>query len=284
MLNDFIAFMRLYFAEELVREMYRSFLFFERFKSDTYTAPYQDVMALHQLEHSDGIIDQWRGLLERDTAELLEAHGIFVDEDASLSFKNDLIGLITVLMNLDNYDVVMTILEGFKDDLEQFADIAAEYTALDQTEVLEHVVRIHEHFIQALKVMAQGKRTESAVAIYPTLITNLSIYTEHLAENNMAVYLVKDGLRVGESLSTYLEMLKDELLLEDDELLAKNFVALALISSDYNNNLLMAFRENAFMLLADDHIRVKKIELHISRLSSEFVNLIGNHHEQNRLS
>ena len=284
MLNDFIAFMRLYFAEEMVKEMYRSFLFFERFNSDSYIAPYQDVMALHQLEHTDGIIDQWRGLIEKDTTELLESHGVFVTEDVPLRFKNDLINAIVVLMNLENYDVVMTILEGFKDDVEQFADIVAEYSALDQTEVLENVIRIHEHFIEALKVLARGKRTEASVAIFPQLVTNLSVFTEHIAEVNMAKYLVKDGLRIGESLASYLEMFKDELLLEEDELFAKNFISLALISGDYNNQLLMAFRNNAFMLLGDDTTRVKQIELHVSRLSSEFINLIGNYHEQNRLS
>ena len=284
MLQEYLAFMRLYFTEEAVREMYNSLLHLEMFKGPTYQPPYEDIINLHQLEHNDGLIDQWSTQIRVDMKDLLESHGIAVVEDAELSFMNKVVNTLVNIMNVDDGTPISIAMEAMKSSEELFSDLIEMFTDIDSANATLNLMIVKDDLIASIKKLAEAKEKQVDVDTFPELIYRLKVYTEFIASVNLAYHLVKDGLLLGQKLSTYL-LLTDETFDEqtDDLQYAKDFVSLAIISGDYNTDITLAFKEHSAELLGEDANRVKKIEILISNMAAEFSNRLKVEDEKARL-
>jgi hypothetical protein len=200
---------------------------------------------------------------------VLQQHMVKLVDTATVSEKNEILLALAHVQNLEDYTGIIRTLETFESPESQFARVIAELSMLDESKVIELVETLNPRVLEILKTYIYKKEeaNEKAETVDPKQLKQIRFFAQVLGKETLGGQLVASGIRVGEYFETYLDLVQDHVVAENDEVTASNVLSVIYLSVDGLNSPLLVYRKYSYRLLQD----IDKV----SRVETAILNLIA---------
>lgn len=215
----------------------------------------RDVLYDPESDDPDVLSTHFVSLFEQSVNELLAAHQIKCFDEVQLTYRIQILASILMVMNVEDPTPYLRILETDLSNEEQFAKILESFLPIDEAEVMSSVEEVHDEFLTRLRLYlaereAQLENDQMDSDIPEELFETLKLYFQVVGGQNLAGEMLKNGMRAGWPIETYLPYVKDYLKDLNTTELARDFLGLFFMSSDMYQQPLLAYRKHSEMVLS----------------------------------
>lgn len=244
-----------------------------------------DLLANDGFMDSSSIKDTFEVLLEKEMDKILSAYKVKLTSESPLRFKNSVLLSLIAMENLEDYCDVVDILDSEMTDEEIFSRLISEFSTLEAYEVMESIEELEEDFVSSVRNFIKYKESQDVGIDLPEklaeerrLLENLKIYSDYLESKlghreTIALGMVRSGVRVGEPLVDYLEMMGPEQILKEIQGLKSHvgLLGLILMSEERNDGLVHALETLRVWL----DVNFNDYQKFSGELRSEYNNYLG---------
>lgn len=192
---------------------------------------------------------------EQSVNELLEAHQLKCFEEVQFGMRVQILAAALMVTNVEDPTPYIRILETDLSNEEQFAKILEGFLPIDEATVLSAVEEVHDEFIARLHLHlsqreAQLEAQQEEAEVPEELFGMLKTYFQVVGGQNLASEMLKNGMKPGWSINTYLPYVEDYLKDLNTAELARDFLGLFFMSSDTYKEPLQAYRKHSELVLS----------------------------------
>ena len=235
---------------------------------------------------SDAVQDQFINELNIKLDYVLQQHTIVLNNDSTISQKNEILTGLARLQHLEDYTGVINTLESLEPDEEQLATILSDVCSLDVSTVMELVESFDPSILEVLKRYIYQKEAENETKVDADLklIEGFKVFNEAIGKDNVGTKLLESGVISGQKFETYLPFAEDSIVVErNPDKTAENFLSLLILSIDGYNSPITVYRKYSYQILQNLNT-VSDIEVRVLNLISKYSELKKALDEKNRLS
>lgn len=243
------------YSQELQEDLAGAMALFEAFE---YTAPYEqlaDTLYDPEQEDPDAVQLGVLGVFHRSLDHLLQCHQIRLQEEISISTKNQVLGVMVRIQNMEDPTPVLRILETDLSGEEQLAKLMEAYSTIDETQALDTFASVSSELLHRLRDTLYQK--EEAIEEVSTESMQNAAQFEVLrdffhvhGQTNLAAEMLNNGMRPGWALHLYLPYVQSALVAPTPTQMAKDLLSLFFMASDTYIDPLQAFRVHSETLLS----------------------------------
>lgn len=274
------------YTQEFSQELLKTIQLFDFFN---YKAVYEKVnnaiMDSHNrdsCEVSDGIIlDIKDGLTF-----IFKAHGITVYDEASIADQNELLTALALLMRLEDYEPVLTVLTSMESDEEILASIICDISSFDEVRLFSVIEDFNPDLLETIKTYAEGKTLEEDEEDLSRERSgnakSLGIFKTLYGEDALGIMMMQSGVILGAPFRSYIPFIEEHMVGTDNAATAKNFLSVLLLSGNGNNAPIITYKKyvERFVNSMED---IQKIEPIMLKMITEIENYRRAQHEQTKL-
>lgn len=279
------------FTYELWVDIEKSLSIMEQFELPDLYDKATELMSMTGTEEADTLKDMFYNDIVSKMYYLLKMHSVRLSKDASLAYLNELAEFFLTVQHLADYDSFYSYFNSTKTNDEIMFEILEEYTSVPSVIWAGIGFEYEEVLVLMLKSMCEQKLGIVQVDTNPDTIrlkakafVNMSVLANMGHENSLGVQLAMMQTLMGQPLSTYISLAKDNLLSnESDKDLATDFLSICLISKEQDTNPYTLWSEHSDDL--DMSIgRAISIQSEINNLYTTFTQYLKAKYEQDRVS
>lgn len=267
--SEILAFVQMYFTDELSREINRSFNLLKDFQLNNIESPYNDIIMQHQEVHNEQLMDMFIAQLNRHLDYVLSEHTIFLIDEATITEKNEVLAALLLVQDLEDYTGITSALESLASDEEQLADIISDLSQLPKVEVIRLVESFNPKMLANLLEYVTQKTQEKLEEPNPEILKSYKLFNKCFGTNHIGNELVEHGLLLNQPFELYLNYVKEVLTSGNAKDIALNIYSLLVVSSDGNTQPNAVYREYSQGLLQDLN-QIKAVESELTQLVSIF--------------
>lgn len=273
------------FTEEYKQDIFTSFDLFEKFNYLDYEESFIDVINNQSYLTGSDLKDNFVIELNKKLDYVINQHEIYLTDEATVEDKIEVMSALYIFQNLEDYTGIIRMLESFESDYEILSVIISDLCMFTSTRLMTILDSFSPNLLINMKLYInnlettqdnQDERADSKILV------NLKKYFDFLKEDCLAKYFVRDGIQIGQRFYSYISYCENSIVSSYDEITAKNFLSILLMSSDGYNNPLMVYRKYSYRILQDLN-RVSSVETHVIRLLNNFNERKKAEDEKNRL-
>lgn len=222
------------------------------------------------------IQDQFTVVLSSKLDYVVSQHKIKLNDGLPLATKVNILSVLLLVMYLEDYSYILTVLESEETDLEKLCKIISEYSTLSEVVVMESVESIDPSFMKKLKDFAYSKEETAIIDEDESdkeVITNVKLLKELTGIESIGYQLLKGNAKPNLTLENYLALIGEDIpeeLTKNIETIAHNVLSLLLLTRSNLNGILMLYRKN-FHLLIDDLATVTAVEVKLIEELNRFL-------------
>lgn len=255
---------------ELLAVLKDAHALFERVDLQDYEGSFEELLMVSESEIASDVdtVTAIHTLTRELLARIINEHGVYVTDEIT---TEHLVQVLTGLLDIQNYgdadQLVRTCtMEGTPE--ETFAELMPLVTNLESDELLMHLAQVDLSVIVRIREMAE---TQQSYAIpedqdTETYIAKLRKFIEAIGGERIGTtQLVQQGLKVGMSFETYVAIGGADFETFPDDKIAKELMAMAIISRDGSGNPRGAIKPY-LETLVHDMARITRIDVAIGDL------------------
>lgn len=264
------------FTPELTEDIIKAFELFHGFEIDDPEIDFLNIIMLNNNRTQADTQDIFIIKLHEKIDYILKEHGIYINAEARLYIKVQILSALYMLMYLEDYSYILTTLEMSNTPIEKVSLILSEYSALVEEDVLMVIINVEQSFISKLKEFAYSREDISTITQEESnkeTIQNVKLLRELVNVDFIAYELLKSNVRPNLTIQQYLAIIGNEELLKtikNIDKLAIEIFGLLLISRNSLNNILLNYRKNSHILLDNVNI-ISTIETKIIELLNKLI-------------
>lgn len=231
-------------------------------------------------DSQDDVLAEVYNYIRNTQREAINAHAVFVTEEADIDFCNELIHGLLTLVQYEDSDAVLGFCNANEfGSTESFANLMALVTTLSVDEVLLNILSVSDKLIGAVRtereigflfhMLAQEGSSMQEAQPY---VEKLLRFTAGLVDPKLRVVtLLKEGRSIGEPFANYADTFGRDIEALTVERAADELVACALVSCDGTNTPQETIRVHLEKYVADAgkasqiDMRVTQIMLRLTR-------------------
>lgn len=252
---EIVEYLRATFSPEMAATYEESFQLFSHFNVEDYILPFSEIYSLVDDFDSTYIQQQFVDQLDVSQRSLLNAHGIFMNDEATAQFMND---ILEGLKSVDSYSdiaAILTILDTQNTDEEKFSDIFEHVTTQPADVILTNLNRVNPGLIRKIAEIYNERRQHLSELSNneTTVIKQKAAWVKQLYQSDNLIFKqckqtalypkLEEGLRFNMAYDFYFKMLWDEIDEFGNYDLARELVGMAIISSDASDKVLETLRD-----------------------------------------
>lgn len=250
-----------------------------------------ELMSMYGTEEADTLRDMFYNDIVSKMYYILKMHSVKLSKGTSLEYLNELAEFFITVQHLVDYDSFYSYFNSTKTNDELMFEILEEYTSVPAVIWASLGFEYEEVLVLMLKSMCEQKLGIVQIDTNPDTIRlkakafiNMSVLANMGYENSLGVQLAMMQTLMGQPLSTYISLAKDNLLSnESDKDLAVDFLSICLISKEQDTNPYTLWSEHSDDL--DITIgRAISIQSEINNLYTTFTQYLKAKYEQDRVS
>lgn len=285
MTPEILAFVQMFYTDELTREINRSFDLLDDFQLNNIDSPYIDIMMQHQLVTNEQLMDEFIAQLNRHLDYVLSEHTVILIDEATITEKNEVLSALLLVQNLEDYTGVIAALESLAPDEEQLADIISDLSSLDKIDVIRIVEDFNPSILQHLLKYIEDKQQDISTEPCPDILKAYKLFNECFGNNHIAYELVENGLLLNQTFELYLSYVKEDI--SNPELSAKqkalDIYSILIVSEDGNKEPTAIYRQYSQSLFQDLN-QIKAVESELTNYIAIYNQRKGIENEKSRLS
>ena len=273
--DEIAAYMSATFAPEMRDEISASFMVLDAFSYQDLEDELSDILNDLDADDTDLTQEKFVACINKHLLKLLSCHQILIDEDASISLKNQILAVLFRIQTIEDPTPILRLLESSHPNEVKFAKTVEEFSEATETEVLEALVSIDEKFLINLMthLYAIEEAIENEEFINPSpeqknLKENLKDFFAVHGNECLGFEMIYNGIEPGLSIKIYYPYIKDNIIVDDDLVTAKNILSLFLMSKDTFTDPLGIYTKYSEQLIHNAD-RILKIEVKIGELLSK---------------
>ncbi len=290
LLDEIHAYLYDNFTEQLRQELLGSLLLFDAFHHAKAYEPFPDILFDTSIDDREVVRTRMLDAFHEGLDLLLQSHQLSLVPEADIPVKNQILSVLYRLQHLEDPVPVLRILETDQSDEEQFAKIIAEYSVLDEQQVLEAVyslatstLHILRDYLYQQEINLTPEESPAAITERGLLVQNLKDFFHVHGSSNLANEMIQNGIAIGHAVKLYYPYIHEHLVTDDDPQTAKNLLSFFFIANDTFNDPLAVYRKTSDDLI-HDHPRTIRIEALITQLLNDLRNYQKAAHDAQRLS
>ena len=256
-----IAFINNNYSHEMQEEIYAYFTLCDSFQNPQAYTECLDIVTDTIQTSSEIIADTLLISINDDLDYMLMQHTVILIPEATIAQKNQLLSALFILQDLEDYSIVINILESFEDDYVKFATILSDLCLLDTMEIISIVSVFQRTILDQLKSLIY-KREKIKVVIRntnPAIIENLKIFTTLYGDQLTGMQLIVNGFIIGEKFRTYFPYIEKSIITENIEETTLNILSVIYITTESLNDPIAVYREISDLLFKDLN-QISKVE------------------------
>lgn len=273
------------FTEEYKQDILTSFDLFEKFNYLDYEESLIDVINNQSYVTGSDLKDSFVLELNKKLDYVINQHEIYLTDEATVEDKIEIMSALYCFQNLEDYTGVIRMLESFESDYEILSVIISDICMLTSTRMMAILDRFSPSLLINMKLYItnlEATKENNDERADNKILINLKKYFKFLEQSCLAEYFIRDGIRIEQRFYSYISYCENNIVSSYDEITAKNFLSIILMSSDGYNNPLMVYRKYGYRILQDLN-RVSSVETHVIRLLNNFNERKKAEDEKNRL-
>ena len=264
---------------ELSKQLFKSLTLFDSFGVNTYSSEFINILSSENYSSSDDIFDSFIEIFHITLDNILFDNGITIEEEITITYKNEILSSIYRLQDLDSYDYVHNCLESEFSNIIIFSNIIKEYCSLSDTQILKSVKSLDDNFLLNMKSFVYSnnltKETLDVLDTKKSILLNFECMAELYGEDIPGYILYTNGMLSGSSINIYLSFIKDELIVEDSlEKTALNILSVIYLTEKSLINPIEVYRSMSFELFQDNDmcLKIENILSNIHKKINMYVN------------
>lgn len=290
LLDEIHAYLYDNFTEHFRQELLGSLLLFDAFHHVKAYEPFPDILFDTSIDDPEVVRARMLDAFHEGLDLLLQSHQLSLVPETDIPVKNQILSVLYRLQHLEDPVPVLRILETDKSDEEQFAQIIAGYSVLNEQQVLEAVyslasstLHILRDYLYRQEAQQTPEESPEAVTERGLLIQNLKDFFQVHGTDNLANEMIQNGIAIGHAVKLYYPYIHEHLVTDNDQQTAKNLLSFFFIANDTFNDPLAVYRRVSDDLI-HDHPRTIRIEALITQLLNDLRNYQKATHDAQRLS
>lgn len=225
-------------------------------------------------------IDIFLNFLIQDNKYILDFHYIELNSDAKLIDYVQVNSSLYILQDLENYDIIESIVYNLDDNETKFAYILEYLNTYQSHESLLFIKRVDSKFIEAIKDLISSKKNDVLISIDYDHINKIKLLYKFIDKYDSYIFkLYKDSfIRETQNIETIIKLLPSDYLnkLKENkdklETVAIEILILLYIGRDSHNNVLEYFRDHYNLFINEEnYISIYSI---FSAMNSDFLNYL----------
>ena len=145
------------FHEVKRKTIYSSFALLEMFNVQFYEDKYVDLLSRSDTIDGSTKMDSFTMLLTKDLYDIVDQHGVTLDESITVSQLNQIVNFLYLIQNLESYEEVSYVLHSNNTPRMILVNLIEKLTPLTLVETLEVVVSVEPSLIEAMKNLAESR-------------------------------------------------------------------------------------------------------------------------------
>lgn len=274
------------FTQELSQELLKSLQLFDHFNYKAiYEKVFNRIMDAHNQDSAelrDNIVLDIREGLNF----IFKAHTILVYDDASIANQNELLTALALLMRLEDYQPILTVLDSMESDEEILASIICDLCSFDEVKLFTVIREFNPDLLETIKTYAQGKTLVEDVDDLgrerSSCIDSLAVFKELYGEDALGVQMLKSQAIVGAPFRSYIPFIENDMVGQNHEQTAKNFLSVLLLSGNGNNAPIITYKKYVERFINSIE-EIQKIEPIMLKMINEIENYRRAKHDQKRV-
>lgn len=260
---EIIEFVKTSSSPEMAATYEKSFDLFNKLNLEDYIQPFDQIYAMvddFDLGYTQQcLFDTLNSLLQQ----LLNEHGVFVNDEATPDAINYILEGIYVIDSYSDSDAVLTILDADIADEEKFAEIFALITELEAETTLNILERVNPGVIRKISLIFTDKKAlfDKLASTDAEIIKKKADWIKRLysaqtpefkdCKDTILFKRLEEGLRFNLEFDFYRELFWDEVAHYSNADLARELIGMAIVSSDKSDQALDSVKEFVGTHLSD---------------------------------
>ncbi len=248
-------------SHELKESIRQAFELFDRYGMDDYESGFEEFVMLGDSVDTGTTVSSVIELTRTLQFQVCAAHGVTISEDATITTLNVFLKGLLLIPDYDNAAALLGLLEMTGDTRE----IVAECIALVTGDSPDHLLTQMEHADpQLLQLMTEKLDQGTYIDTDETAVLKRErverykafIHMSGIAQLKIA-HLLEHGVDVGHPLMVYLNLIGPDFASMEPVLIANEFIAMCIVSSDHADNPRGAFKDNIEQFLSNIDVITK---------------------------
>lgn len=231
------------FSPEQWLDISDAFKIQEAFSVPDMYGPYSNIMSELGSVETDTVRDRFYETVVGFTTSILRAHSIEPNRDTPLRVLVDISEVFMAIQNLEDYEHVYTLFQGNRSEEEILLALLCEHTQYDEAFLLSCIKSFDSGLLTMLKSFCETKLSynnieddEETLKTKTQAASNMKTL-QQICPDAIGVYMTSMSMLLGQPLKTYIAISKNNLkVIEDDGVLADDFLSLCLISKEHKEN------------------------------------------------
>lgn len=264
------------FSAECQHDIRDTLALCDSFEYDQVYQQFQDILFDADADEKDATRLKVVALFKDSTDALFSAHQIELADEATLSDRNQILGVLILLQSIEDPTPILRILESSYSEEEQFSMIVECHSTLDQAKVLEILVRIEPSTLKILQDLLYAKEelldsiSTISEEVKGRLVKNLRDFFEVHGKDNLAHQMLENGIEAGYPLKLYYPYIHEHLISESEEETALNLLSLFYMSYESFNDPVKTYYKYSERLFTGKSITViAKVESLLTNYSTK---------------
>lgn len=145
------------FHEVKRKTVYSSFALLEMFNVQFYEDKYVDLLSRSDSIDASTKMDSFTMLLTKDLYDIVDQHGIKLDDAVTITQLNQIVNFLYLIQNLESYEEVSYILHSSNTPRMIVVNLIEKLTSLTLVETLEVVSEVSGSLVEAMKNLADAR-------------------------------------------------------------------------------------------------------------------------------
>lgn len=275
------------YTQELGYELLKSLQLFDHFNyKDIFQRVINMLMDVHNRDKNE-VNDTILLDIREGQDVIFSAHSLKINSSASIEDRNELLKALALLMRLEDYEPILTVLESLESDMEIFSSIICDVCMLDEVKLYGMVDDLDPVLLNTIRTYAQGKTVQEDMAELgrerATIVDTMKIYKELYGEDSIGVLMMSSGAFIGAPYKDYIPFIGKDLVDKTNvDKTAKNFLSSILISSNGHNAPIVTYKKYVDRFI-DDIQSAQKLEPIILNMLAEIENYRRARNDQRRV-
>lgn len=275
MLPEFEYFIKNNCSEHIRTILETSLDLFDQFNLEEHQDRLMNLLMQEGIKERSVLDIEFIAMINKYADSLLTLHGIKLDIDTQLEFKN---GVLQTILDLSNYidtQTILDILELQEENTEKFTQLLELFLPYSNSHIFAQLEEVQDSFLVKLKEYTLSQVELSlADAEEETsnndIITKLKILYKLLNNPTLLGFrLIDQGVALGLDFTFYSKYAVRHFDLLTPEEVARELIVLLSMSLNGYNNPIMTFRENSQNMFVDLD-RITKVDVQLNKLLAEY--------------
>lgn len=252
---EIIEFIRSSFSPEEATTYEKAFELFSKFNVENYILPFNEIYMLVDDFDLTYIQQQFHDQLNEMLHDVLNEHGIFVNDETTFNTINGILEGILAIETFEDKSQIQSILDSENTDEEKFADIFTLVSDLDSDTILISLERVNPGLFRTIRKMVDiDVQATEIISNNDVVIIKekaewvkrlFSLSTVEFKECKTSILYPKleEGLRFNLAFDFYYNMLWDSIASLNNYDIARELVGMTIISNDKAEKAVEVIRE-----------------------------------------